>query len=116
MKKILLLLYATCFFCCCNPGKNLIDNNNINFLRINFSDLKTNGILKTCDITDKKKIEKIVNALNDCTHELWLFKPQCNVIIFYNNRLQKNIYCSVNHIRINGLTYKINSPIDEILK
>lgn len=116
MKKGLLIIFILCNFCSCDSKVNLIPQDHIRSVKISLRDLRTGQVLKSYYMQDKEKIKKLVHSLNDSERELWIFRPEYNIIITYQNQSEKTISCNANHIKIDGLTYKISSTITEILK
>jgi len=97
----------------CKPGSKLIEDRNIKHIRVAIHSDGNRDQVR--DINIPESITKIVNGLNNCYREPMVFKAQYTLTIVYNDGSEKLVICNGSSIKVNGLTYKINRPITELI-
>ncbi len=91
----------------------LIDNVGIKLIKI---EINKHADPQKFNITSAKKAASIVNELNHCTKEPVYFKSNYTLTIIYYNGLQRAVFCNGDSMMIDGVTYKIDKYIEEIIK
>ena len=111
MKRVLSIITVGCLLIACKS--QLIDNTGIKLITIEVN--KRNDSQKY-NITSTKKAVAIVNELNHCTKEPVYFKSNYTLAIIYKNGSQRTAFCNGDSMMIDGVTYKIDKYIEEIIK
>lgn len=112
MARIILLVMTLVFFQGCTK-KQLIDPPEIVEIII-----KSNASNATSDatiITDKERIRKIIELINEGSEEMIKFYSKWDVIMVDSNKKEYFIMCSENSIKFDGKTYRIKRNIEPTL-
>ncbi|HTE01619.1 MAG TPA: hypothetical protein VK668_20165 [Mucilaginibacter sp.] len=113
MKSLLLLICIwTITIIGCQDKSSIIKSDNIKIIELKFY---TGNKVFSENISDRQKVQSIVTELNTAKRELSVFKAQYILRIIYSNREEQLIICNGSRIKVNGLTYKLNMPIEKII-
>lgn len=111
MKRVLSIITVGCLLIACKS--QLIENVGIKLIKI---EVNKRTDRQKFNVTSAKKAVAIVNELNHCTKEPVYFKSNYTLTIIYNDGLQRAVFCNGNSMMIDGVTYKIDKYIEEIIK
>ncbi len=111
MKSYYMVICLTVLLSTGCKKKQLIDERNINEIII-LTNIK-GSLVK--NLMDTVKIKQVIDELNDAQIEPLYFKSDLILKIIYTDNRSLTILSNRNYIMINGLTYKIDQPILNII-
>ena len=97
----------------CYNKSHLINSDHIKIIQI--VNYLTNNKTTMKTIYDNRKIGNIIGELNQAVKEPSYFKEQYELKVIYEDGVAKLVIGNGDRIKINGLTYKLNRQIGDII-
>ena len=97
----------------CKSSVQLLKKDNVELISVEH--IAADNKRQIDQIFSPKKVDNIINELNDCYQEPLVFKAQYILTILYKSGDRKLVICNGNSIKVDGLTYKINEPVSDII-
>lgn len=114
MRNLFIVLMVMTLFAC--NSKELINLDGIRNVVVIINPLEENGEkAKEILIEDKSRIQNIAKHLNRAHREFAIFRSTYRIEVNYANNRKTIILCNGQRINIEGITYKLDSDIEEIV-
>ena len=98
----------------CEGKSKLFESENIKSITITHHIVSNNKFI--IEIHSVDEINKIVDLLNYSRKEPRIFKANYEIKILYNKGLSKLILGNGNMIKVDGLTYKLNQNLNDLIE
>ena len=99
----------------CSNKAEVIDSKNIMGMTIAIDSTSENPIPKEIKINQRDSLISIVTELNDCSKQPIKFYPTHRIKLVYNTGKEEMIFCSGSSMKYQGLTYKMDKKIKDII-
>jgi hypothetical protein len=103
------------FILSCSDKNNLIDSKDAKFMAITIDTSLHNHNFNQRIVSDKDSLSRILNKFNHCEKEPIKFYPTYRVRLVYTNGKEITILFTDSVMNYEGLTYRLNDNIQNIL-
>jgi hypothetical protein len=114
MKKCFVLSAIVLFMQNCSVNHSLFNSDNLKSITILLDSSQSNFRLQPIVIVNHDSLKQIIAKMNDCEREPIKFYPTHTIKLKYNDGHEKQILCSGQSMKYDGLTYRLKENIRNI--
>jgi hypothetical protein len=116
MKKILMSLIALFLLEKFSNKAEVIESKDLSKIVVTISTVEQKPDSTIVVINNRDSINAVLRALNNCSKEPIDFYPTHRIRIIYSNGPASWIYCNSSAMKYDGITYRLDKKIEDIVK